>query len=174
MFDPKGKEKIAGYTPEERESFDSFLKQGFIDTFRHLYPEKQQFSFWSARSGARKEDKGWRLDYFVISQEHKSMVVDSTIHKEYHGSDHCPIQLKLALTSTEEKPDQESDQEEVKSEGKNSKSKKRSTSATVERRRSLKMSPKKRRSKSKIELEDEESHSEEEIPSKKKKVVKKE
>lgn len=150
VFDPKGKEKIAGYTPEERESFDNFLKQGFVDTFRHLYPEKKQFSFWSARSGARKEDKGWRLDYFVINKEDADMVLDSTIHGEYHGSDHCPIQLRLKLSKSDEKKEDVSDdlEEEVKSN--HSKSKKRSTSATQERRKSLKMSPKKRRSKSKI------------------------
>ncbi len=100
VFDPKGKEKIAGYTPEERESFDNFLKSGFVDTFRHLYPEKKQFSFWSARSSARKEDRGWRLDYFIINKEDIGMVVDSTIHGEYHGSDHCPIQLRLKCKRT--------------------------------------------------------------------------
>jgi exodeoxyribonuclease III len=83
VFDPKGKEKIAGYTPQERESFDKFLKEGFVDTFRHFHPEKKQFSFWSARSGARKEDKGWRLDYFLINKEHMGMVTDSSIHGEY-------------------------------------------------------------------------------------------
>ena len=70
---------------------------GFIDTFRHLYPEKKQFSFWSARINARSVDKGWRIDYFVINKEDAGLVEDSSIHKEYGGSDHCPIQLKLKL-----------------------------------------------------------------------------
>jgi hypothetical protein len=123
-----------------------------VDTFRLLYPEKKQFSFWSARSGARKEDKGWRLDYFVINKEDADMVLDSTIHGEYHGSDHCPIQLRLKLSKPDEKDASDDDiEEEVKSN--HSKSKKRSTSATQERRKSLKMSPKKTRSKSKIDEE---------------------
>lgn len=91
IYDPKGKEKVACFTKDERESFSNFLQKGFIDTFRHLYPDKKQFSFWSARINARKEDKGWRLDYFIIDKESAGLVVDSTIHGEYYGSDHCPI-----------------------------------------------------------------------------------
>jgi hypothetical protein len=91
------------------------------------------------------------LDYFVINKEAAGMVVDSTIHGEYHGSDHCPIQLKLKLTSADKDNTDEEVKEEAKVEAQNtSDTKKRSTSATVERRKSLKMSPKKRRSKSRI------------------------
>jgi len=99
IFDPKGKDKVACFTPQERESFSKFLEKGFVDTFRQLYPEKKQFSYFSARSNAKAEDKGWRIDYFVVSKEHIGMVVDSSIHKEYAGSDHVPIQLKLKLAN---------------------------------------------------------------------------
>ena len=73
---------------------------GFIDTFRHLYPKKtQQFSFFSNRGvDMRKQNKGWRLDYALINKEDIDIVVDSSIHKEFVGSDHVPIQLKLDLT----------------------------------------------------------------------------
>ena len=97
IFDPKGKDKIACFTPEERKSFGDFLGKGWIDTFRNLYPDKKQFSFWSMRSGAREKDNGWRLDYFLISKQDVGIVVDSSIHKEYNGSDHCPIELTIKL-----------------------------------------------------------------------------
>lgn len=68
IFGPKGKERRAGFTIEERTSFGNFLdKQGFVDTFRHLYPKMAKYSYWNLRSGARDKDQGWRLDYFVVS-----------------------------------------------------------------------------------------------------------
>ena len=67
IFDPKGKDKVACYTPQERTSFGKFLEMGFVDTFRHLYPEKQEFTYFSMRSGARATNKGWRIDYFVVN-----------------------------------------------------------------------------------------------------------
>lgn len=91
IFDAKGKDKVACFTPQERASFSNFLSQGFVDTFRHLYPSKKQFSYFSARTNAKAEDKGWRIDYFVISKDHLGIVEDSCIHKEYAGSDHVPI-----------------------------------------------------------------------------------
>ena len=79
---------------KERESFNNFLESGYIDTFRHLYPDEVKFSYFSARRVNNKaENKGWRLDYFVINEESKDNLVDSTILNEYFGSDHTPIKL---------------------------------------------------------------------------------
>ena len=100
IFGPKGKDKRAGFTPEERASFDTFLKnQGFIDTFRHLHPKQAKYSYWNLRSGAREKNQGWRLDYFVVSQallQAPLKVSASEINDEYHGSDHCPLSLTLS------------------------------------------------------------------------------
>ena len=101
IHDPKGKSRYAGFTPEERDSFQKLLERGFTDTFRHLYPEKAQFSYWDQRSRARLDNRGWRIDYFLISdnyeKKHKIKIEDSMIHDQILGSDHCPIELKLQL-----------------------------------------------------------------------------
>jgi exodeoxyribonuclease-3 len=102
IFGPKGKEKNAGFTKEERESFGVFLKQGFVDTFRHLNPKLAKYSYWNLRSGARERNQGWRLDYFVTSQSMSQVgvspsFIDSEINNEYHGSDHCPLSLTIGL-----------------------------------------------------------------------------
>jgi len=95
IYDTTGKEKVPGFTPEERESFGGLLGRGFIDTFRYFNPGVQKFSFWSARQNLRKQDKGWRLDYFVISESAIKNVVSSEIEQQFYGSDHCPILLTL-------------------------------------------------------------------------------
>jgi exonuclease III len=69
-----------------------------VDTFRHLYPDKQEFSFFSGRFDAKATNRGWRLDYFIVDKDHLNMVVDSTIHKEYAGSDHVPIHLQIDIS----------------------------------------------------------------------------
>ena len=101
IYDPKGKHKIAGFTPQERESFAELLDRGFIDTFRRLYPEKVQFTFWNQRQRMRADNRGWRIDYFLMSDDfekkHKIKLVDSVIHDQILGSDHCPIELRLEL-----------------------------------------------------------------------------
>mmetsp|Transcript_3348 Transcript_3348/g.5589 ORF Transcript_3348/g.5589 Transcript_3348/m.5589 type:complete len:91 (-) Transcript_3348:38-310(-) len=87
---------MAGFTLQERENFSKLLSMQFVDTFRHFYPSEVKFSFWGARGNNRPKNKGWRLDYFVVSQAFvQESVEDSTIHGEYMGSDHCPIQIKL-------------------------------------------------------------------------------
>lgn len=84
IYSTNGKEKSAGFTPEERHSIDSLLKGGFCDTFRHLYPERVKYSFWSMRQKKRAANEGWRLDYFLMSQNFKSQygfeLIDSKIH----------------------------------------------------------------------------------------------
>jgi exodeoxyribonuclease III len=94
IFSAKGHEKSAGFTKEERESFTKFLDGGYVDTFRYLYPEIVKFTYFSARRVTHKaENKGWRLDYFVINDEAKVSLLDSEILNEYGGSDHSPIKL---------------------------------------------------------------------------------
>jgi exodeoxyribonuclease III len=95
IFDPKNKKKSAGFTNEERESFTKFLEYGYVDTFRHFYPEIVKYSYFSMRAGRKniEENKGWRLDYFITNKDHVGRIVDSQILNEYEGSDHCPIKL---------------------------------------------------------------------------------
>ncbi|MFW9848367.1 MAG: exodeoxyribonuclease III [Candidatus Thorarchaeota archaeon] len=83
----------AGTTLKERLWFDRFLARGYIDTFREFTSEGGYYTYWDTPSRARERNKGWRLDYFVISKELKSHVIESTILSEIYGSDHCPISL---------------------------------------------------------------------------------
>lgn len=85
----------AGFTDQERERFGDFLDAGFIDTFRELYPEKEQYSWWSYRAFARKRNVGWRIDYFLTSKELRSKIKDAVIYDQVTGSDHCPVGLIL-------------------------------------------------------------------------------
>ena len=96
IYDPNGKTKQPGFTLEERNSFQSLLDSGFIDTFRNFYPEKKEFTFWANRAGSRRSNKGWRLDYFLASEDFfYSKIKDSEILPNYTGSDHCPIKLVI-------------------------------------------------------------------------------
>jgi exodeoxyribonuclease-3 len=92
---PQANVHNAGFTLEERDKFTRLLSQGFVDTYRALYPNKVEYSWWSYRFNARANNAGWRIDYFVVSQRLMDRVADSKIHNEIHGSDHCPIELDL-------------------------------------------------------------------------------
>ena len=92
---PKTNRRNAGFTDEERDKMTVFLNNGFIDTFRFLYPEQVTYSWWSYRFQARTRNVGWRIDYFLISERLKTQLVDAKIHTEIYGSDHCPIELEL-------------------------------------------------------------------------------
>jgi exodeoxyribonuclease-3 len=92
---PKANIHNAGFTQEERDKFTRLLNNGFADTFRHLYPTTVQYSWWSYRFNARANNAGWRIDYFVVSERLLPKVVDSKIHNEIEGSDHCPVELDL-------------------------------------------------------------------------------
>ena len=97
LANPKTNRNSAGFTDEEREGFSNLLAEGFIDTFRHLYPEKESaYSWWSYRAGARARNVGWRIDYFVVSDNLSTSVRDAYILPEIEGSDHCPVGLSLA------------------------------------------------------------------------------
>jgi len=92
---PKQNEHNAGFTPEERNWFDKFLKHGYIDTFREFVHEGGHYTWWTYRFNARARNIGWRIDYFLISKEIKKYLVNSSILKDVMGSDHCPIALEL-------------------------------------------------------------------------------
>ena len=92
---PKTNHKNAGFTYEEREKMTQLLSNGFIDTFRTLYPEQVTYSWWSYRFRAREKNTGWRIDYFLISERLKDRLEDAKIHTEIMGSDHCPIEITL-------------------------------------------------------------------------------
>ncbi|MGM0140049.1 exodeoxyribonuclease III [Enterococcus sp. DIV0755b] len=92
----KTNRKNAGFTDEERSKFTALLNAGFIDSFRYFYPELEGvYSWWSYRFNARKNNAGWRIDYFVVSEDLKDKLVDAKIHTEIFGSDHCPVELDL-------------------------------------------------------------------------------
>ena len=86
----------AGFTDEEREKFTLLLQSGFIDSFRHLYPDTTHaYTWWSYFGNARATNTGWRIDYFVVSQKLRGAIRGAAIHPDVYGSDHCPIELVL-------------------------------------------------------------------------------
>ena len=95
LKNPKTNRKNAGFTDEEREKMTQLLNNGFIDTFRTLYPEQVTYSWWSYRFRAREKNTGWRIDYFLISERLKDRLEDAKIHTEIMGSDHCPVEIIL-------------------------------------------------------------------------------
>lgn len=95
LKNPKTNRRNAGFTDEEREKMTILLNNGFVDTFRHLYPEQVTYSWWSYRFRAREKNAGWRIDYFLISERLKERLIDAKIHTEILGSDHCPVELEL-------------------------------------------------------------------------------
>ena len=96
LKNPKTNRKNAGFTDEEREKFSVLLDAGFVDTFRHFYPDMENiYSWWSYRAGARPKNVGWRIDYFVVSECMKDRLVDAKILTEIMGSDHCPVLLEM-------------------------------------------------------------------------------
>ena len=100
LENPKTNTKTAGFTKEEREDFSRLLTRGFIDSFRELYPNKNKcYTFWSYLRNARQKDIGWRLDYFVISNNLVDKLCDNQIRSQVMGSDHCPIVLYIALNT---------------------------------------------------------------------------
>ena len=97
LKNPKTNERNAGYSIEERTKFGELLSAGFVDTFRYLYPEKIEYSWWSYRFSARAKNVGWRIDYFIVSDDIKNNVQNSKILTDVEGSDHAPICLEIAI-----------------------------------------------------------------------------
>ena len=91
----KSNHKTSGFLPEERAMIDKYLANGFVDPFRELYPDKEQYSWWSYRAAARSRNVGWRIDYFLISEKLLPRVQDVIIHDDALGSDHCPVELQI-------------------------------------------------------------------------------
>ena len=98
LKNPKTNKKNAGFTDEERIKMSQLLEAGFIDTFRYLYPNKENaYTWWSYMMKARQKNVGWRIDYFIVSEKIKENIQDSIIHSEIMGSDHCPIELDIDI-----------------------------------------------------------------------------
>ncbi|XP_022703049.1 uncharacterized protein LOC111268356 [Varroa jacobsoni] len=96
LANPKTNKRNAGFTQEERDGLTALLEQGFVDTFRKLYPNRTKaYTFWSYMMNARAKNIGWRLDYFIVSEQFVSKVIDNEIRDKVMGSDHCPIVLHI-------------------------------------------------------------------------------
>jgi len=97
LKNPKSNQTTSGFLPEERVWVDRYLDSGFIDIYRHLYPEKIQYTWWTYITNARQRNVGWRLDYFLISEGLLPLIEDTIIHDDILGSDHCPVSLKIKV-----------------------------------------------------------------------------
>ena len=98
LKNPKSNKGNAGFTNEEREQMTNLLNSGFVDTFRYLYPDKEnEYSWWSYMGNAREKNIGWRIDYFIVSENIKDKIKDSKIHQDIFGSDHCPVELDILI-----------------------------------------------------------------------------
>ena len=96
LKNPKSNRRNAGFTDEEREKFTQLLGAGHIDTFRYFYPDQTDiYSWWSYRFQACQKNAGWRIDYFVVSENLRDRLAGAAIHTEIFGSDHCPVELKI-------------------------------------------------------------------------------
>lgn len=91
----KANEKTSGFLPVEREYLTRYLETGFVDIFRHLYPQEIKYTWWSFRANARVKNVGWRIDYFYVSDNMLDQIADCEIINEVEGSDHCPLLLIL-------------------------------------------------------------------------------
>ena len=95
LKNPKTNKGNAGFTNEEREKMTELLNAGFIDSYRYLYPEKIEYSWWSYMGHAREKNVGWRIDYFIVSNDFRENIKDATIYTEILGSEHCPVGLEI-------------------------------------------------------------------------------
>ena len=98
LKNPKTNRGNAGFTDEEREKMTELLEDGFIDTYRYMYPDKENaYTWWSYMGKAREKNIGWRIDYFIVSDRIKEKIQDVKIHNDIMGSDHCPVELDINL-----------------------------------------------------------------------------
>ena len=99
LKNPGPNAKRSGFLPVERQWLDRIVAMGFVDTFRHLYPDTVKYSWWSYRFNARKNNAGWRIDYFFVSEDivRNGWLQDAFIDNSVFGSDHCPVGLVLTL-----------------------------------------------------------------------------
>ena len=97
IHDPIRNAKVSGFLPEERLWITNFIKSGFVDSFRYLNPDPNQYSWWSYRANSRSNNKGWRIDYNMVSSTLKSKIKSSYILNQAFHSDHCPIAVELKI-----------------------------------------------------------------------------
>jgi exodeoxyribonuclease-3 len=98
IHDPKGNKRTAGFTDEERDSFKKTLDTlNLIDTFRYMHPNKINYSYWSYRMNSRAKNKGWRIDYFLVSHNLIKKVKKSKILTDMYGSDHAPVKMNITF-----------------------------------------------------------------------------
>lgn len=97
LKNPKTNRKNPGFSDEERSKMTELLEAGFVDTFRTLYPDTVKYSWWSYRMNAREKGVGWRIDYFLISEDLRDKLITAEIHDDVFGSDHCPVSVVLDL-----------------------------------------------------------------------------
>ena len=97
IHDPIRNKTVSGFLPEERDWLNRFINSGFVDSFRFLNPEPDQYTWWSYRANARKNNKGWRIDYALVSESLKKNISKSFILSEAYHSDHCPVGLELTF-----------------------------------------------------------------------------
>jgi len=98
LKNPKQNRQSAGFTDEERAKMTELLDAGFTDTFRYLYPEKENiYTWWSYMRQSREKNIGWRIDYFIVSKDIEDKIEDAKIHQEIFGSDHCPVELQITI-----------------------------------------------------------------------------
>ena len=97
IHDPVRNKNVSGFLPEERQWIDTFMNNGFVDSFRHLNPEPHQYSWWSYRANARNNNKGWRIDYNMVSENLKNNIKSAYLLPDAKHSDHCPVGVELEL-----------------------------------------------------------------------------
>ncbi len=98
LKNPKSNRGNAGFTDEEREKMTQLLEAGFTDSFRYLYPDKENaYSWWSYMGRAREKNVGWRIDYFIVSNDIKEKIKDAIIYPDIMGSDHCPVGMEIKI-----------------------------------------------------------------------------
>ncbi len=97
LRNPKPNKNNAGFTPQERAWMDRFLSLGYVDAFREFVKEGGHYTWWTWRNDARKRNIGWRIDYFLVSEELRGKLVNSQILKDVYGSDHCPVSLEIKI-----------------------------------------------------------------------------
>ena len=94
---PKTNRRNAGFSDEEREKMTELLNSGFTDSYRWLHPDRVEYSWWSYRFRAREKNAGWRIDYFLVTDNLRDQITDAVIHTDVMGSDHCPVELDLTI-----------------------------------------------------------------------------
>ena len=98
LKNPKQNRQNAGFTDEERSKMTELLDAGFTDTFRYLYPERENiYTWWSYMRQAREKNAGWRIDYFITSKDIENKIQEAKIHDQIYGSDHCPVELDIDI-----------------------------------------------------------------------------